>query len=70
MTLPSGIPLDELDPRIRPQDDLFRHVNGRWLARTETGRPRRVAHDELYAAFDVGATDELWLEPAARVRIW
>ena len=35
MTLPSGIPIDELDPAIRPQDDLFRHVNGRWLARTE-----------------------------------
>src|ERR1700747_1214160 len=34
MTLPSGIPIDELDPGIRPQDDLFRHVNGRWLART------------------------------------
>src|SRR5204863_277632 len=26
--------------------------------------------DEFYGAFDVGATDELWLEPAARVRIW
>src|ERR1700733_531142 len=35
MTLASGIPIDEVDPRIRPQDDLFRHVNGRWLARTE-----------------------------------
>src|SRR5215475_10153556 len=35
MTLPSGIPVDELDPGSRPQDDLFRHVNGRWLARTE-----------------------------------
>jgi putative endopeptidase len=35
MTLPSGIPCNELDPDIRPQDDLFRHVNGRWLARTE-----------------------------------
>jgi hypothetical protein len=35
MTLPSGIPIDELDPGIRPQDDLFRHVNGRWLGRTE-----------------------------------
>ena len=35
MALPSGIPIDELDPGIRPQDDLFRHVNGRWLARTE-----------------------------------
>jgi putative endopeptidase len=35
MTLASGIPADELDPGIRPQDDLFRHVNGRWFARTE-----------------------------------
>jgi len=35
MTLASGIPTDELDPGIRPQDDLFRHVNGRWLAQTE-----------------------------------
>ena len=34
MTLPSGIPIHELDPGIRPQDDLFRHVNGRWLAQT------------------------------------
>ncbi len=35
MTLASGIPVDELDPGIRPQDDLFRHVNGEWIARTE-----------------------------------
>src|ERR1700761_7158627 len=31
----SGILTDELDPSIRPQDDLFRHVNGKWIARTE-----------------------------------
>lgn len=30
----SGILLDELDPAVRPQDDLFRHVNGRWMERT------------------------------------
>jgi putative endopeptidase len=35
MTLSAGINIDDLDPAIRPQDDLFRHVNGRWLARTE-----------------------------------
>ena len=35
MTLSSGISVDDLDPGIRPQDDLFRYVNGRWLARTE-----------------------------------
>ena len=26
--------------------------------------------DEFYGAFDVSATDDLWLEPATRVRIW
>ena len=31
----SGIALDELDPTVRPQDDLFRHVNGKWIDRTE-----------------------------------
>jgi putative endopeptidase len=33
--LESGILSDELDPAVRPQDDLFRHVNGRWIERTE-----------------------------------
>ena len=31
----SGLALDELSDEIRPQDDLFRHVNGSWLQRTE-----------------------------------
>ena len=26
--------------------------------------------DEFYGAFDVGATDKLWLDPATRIRIW
>ncbi len=33
--LPAGIELDEREPGTRPQDDLFRHMNGRWLDRTE-----------------------------------
>ena len=33
--LRSGLTLDELSPDIRPQDDLYRHVNGAWLERTE-----------------------------------
>ncbi|MFF2631558.1 M13 family metallopeptidase [Microbacterium sp. NPDC058021] len=33
--LRSGIALDELSSDIRPQDDLFRYVNGAWLERTE-----------------------------------
>ncbi len=31
----SGLTLDELSADIRPQDDLFRHVNGAWIDRTE-----------------------------------
>ncbi|MEJ1154098.1 M13 family metallopeptidase [Microbacterium marmarense] len=31
----SGLVLEELSAEIRPQDDLFRHVNGAWLDRTE-----------------------------------
>jgi putative endopeptidase len=33
--LESGIVRDELDPGVRPQDDLYRHVNGKWIDRTE-----------------------------------
>ena len=31
----SGIDLTELDYAVRPQDDLFRHMNGKWIERTE-----------------------------------
>ena len=31
----SGIILANLDPSIRPQDDLFGYTNGTWLAQTE-----------------------------------
>ncbi len=33
--LPSGIVLTELDESVRPQDDLYRHVNGKWIERTQ-----------------------------------
>ncbi|GAB3603502.1 M13 family metallopeptidase [Microbacterium aureliae] len=32
--LRSGLALDEFSADIRPQDDLFRHVNGSWIERT------------------------------------
>ncbi len=32
---PPASPLEFVDPAVRPQDDLFRHVNGRWLATAE-----------------------------------
>lgn len=31
----SGIDTASIDTAVRPQDDLFRHVNGRWLLSTE-----------------------------------
>ena len=34
-TLPVGIAIDDFDESVRPQDDLFLHVNGAWIARTE-----------------------------------
>lgn len=33
--LTSGITISDGDPAVRPQDDLFGHVNGGWLQRTE-----------------------------------
>ncbi|MBK0296904.1 hypothetical protein IAE22_34040, partial [Bacillus sp. S34] len=30
----SGIHTDELDATVRPQDDLYRHVNGSWVDAT------------------------------------
>ena len=33
--LRSGVDAANFDKSVRPQDDLFRHVNGAWLAKTE-----------------------------------
>ncbi|MGB3374552.1 MAG: M13-type metalloendopeptidase [Microbacterium sp.] len=33
--LPSGLAVSEFTPSIRPQDDLYRHVNGAWLEAAE-----------------------------------
>ena len=39
--LKSGIDKSNVDPDVRPQDDLFRHVNGKWLkeAKIPSDRP-------------------------------
>jgi putative endopeptidase len=48
----SGIDLTALDPAIRPQDDLYAHVNGRWIAEHEIPADRamdgafRALHDQ------------------------
>ena len=40
--LKSGLESATFDRTIRPQDDLFRHVNGGWLAKTEIPSDRPV----------------------------
>ncbi|MGO1414925.1 MAG: peptidase M13, partial [Microbacterium gubbeenense] len=35
MTHPSGLASEDFSADIRPQDDLYRHVNGAWIDRTE-----------------------------------
>jgi putative endopeptidase len=44
----SGIDTDLVDPGVRPQDDLFAHVNGRWVAATPIPQDRG-----RYGTFDV-----------------
>jgi putative endopeptidase len=46
--IPSGIDLSHVDTDIRPQDDLFGHVNGRWLA--EYAMPADRATDGAFRA--------------------
>jgi len=55
MSLTSGIDSASLDPLVRPQDDLFRHYNGRWMREYEMPADRssdgiaRKLHDEAEA---------------------
>jgi putative endopeptidase len=44
----SGIDTSCMDKSVRPQDDLFRAVNGAWLARTEIPPDRSI-----YGAFEI-----------------
>src|SRR3984957_17271963 len=47
--LKSGIEKNNFDPAVRPQDDLFRNVNGKWLkeAKIPSDRPADGAFFEL-----------------------
>ena len=44
----SGVRREFMDPEVRPQDDLFEHVNGGWLATTEIPQDKG-----RYGAFDM-----------------
>ncbi|ACZ22365.1 endothelin-converting enzyme [Sanguibacter keddieii DSM 10542] len=71
----SGIDVSALDHDVRPQDDLYRHVNGRWIAshvipadRASDGGFRRL-HDEAEAHVrqiieELGGRDDLSGEEA------
>ncbi|ACU53757.1 Endothelin-converting enzyme 1 [Acidimicrobium ferrooxidans DSM 10331] len=54
-----GIDLDDLDPTVRPQDDLFGHVNNRWFQRTAIpdDRARYGAFSELADAAEIAVRE-------------
>jgi putative endopeptidase len=55
--LRSGIDTSALDPDVRPQDDLFRHVNGPWLATHEI--PADRAMDGAFRALHDAAEEQV-----------
>ena len=55
--LDSGIDPDGFDPTVRPQDDLFLHVNGRWLLATEI--PSDKSNYGSFTALDDAARENI-----------
>jgi putative endopeptidase len=49
-------PLEHVDPAVRPQDDLFRHVNGKWLATAEIPADR-ASHGSFYVLREQAEAD-------------
>lgn len=72
--LPSGIAKDELDDEVRPQDDLFRHVNGKWIERTEIPADKArygsflVLHEEAEVAVRAIIEEAQQAEPGTEAR--
>lgn len=76
----SGIDSSAIDHDVRPQDDLFRHVNGKWLATAEIP-PDRARDGEFMRLYDqaekdvraiiddVSATDQPEASNAAKIAI-
>jgi putative endopeptidase len=74
VALPSGIKQDELDAGIRPQDDLFRHVNGKWIERTDIPADKArygsflVLHEEAEQAVREIIEESQQAEPGTEAR--
>jgi putative endopeptidase len=60
----SGIDTASLDPRVRPQDDFYRYVNGKWMATTEIP-PDRSAWGSYMTLRDTVAAELRGLVEAA-----
>jgi endothelin-converting enzyme/putative endopeptidase len=56
VALSSGIDMSGFDPNVRIQDDLFDHVNGKWLAETELP-PDRAAWGTAYQLHEQSQED-------------
>ncbi len=54
--LRSGVDKSFVDPKVRPQDDLFRHVNGKWLAESPIP-PDRPLDGAFYKLRDKSEAD-------------
>ena len=64
----SGIEVSSLDTSVRPQDDLYRYVNGGWLDRTPMP-PDRVTYGALIELTEKAESDlRAIVEEAARSR--
>ena len=58
----SGIDLSTIDHTVRPQDDLYQHVNGAWLKATEIpdDRPLEGTDDFGTRALGLPAQHRSW----------
>ena len=64
--LSSGIDLANVDPRVRPQDDFYRYVNGTWLEATQI--PADKSEVSVFSRLDDAGQEALraLVEAAAR----
>lgn len=60
-----GIDIAQLYPAVRVQDDLFRHVNGRWLETAEIKPDRATAGSFVSLVDEAEATTRAIIESAA-----